>query len=160
MTLPPERRLLADYVQTARRLRTSFEEICRAIEPLMPVAPEVVDSDAGHSGLFIAAFLKRFEQYEDCLHRTLRTIARVMALGADERLTAIDVARKAEAFGIVAEAKWSEAVRTRNALAHEYPLDAAKRAGQVNRSWAARETLELTWQGIERFLSEERLLED
>ena len=127
---------------------------------LMPMTEDRIDALERVDDITMVAFLKRYEQYEDCLNRTLKTISQIMEYGKVERLAAIDVGRRAEKFGIVEERAWSEAVRARNALVHEYPLRPDKRVEQVNRAWAAQGTLEATWQGINRFVADEGLIDE
>ena len=160
MTGAEERQLLADYLATCERLADSFREVSAFAEPLLPMTADRINALEGRDGMFVLAFLKSFEQFEDALGRTLKTIAQLMALGKIERLTPRDVANKAEAFGIVDRADhWSEAVRTRNALAHEYPLRPDKRAEQLNRAWEARSILTATWAAIQAFVQKEGLIE-
>jgi len=160
LTAAAERRLLAEYLATAARLRHSFTAICTRATPLMPMTDDRIDRLDGDDDVTIVAFLKRYEQYEDCLHRILKTISQIMEYGKVERLVAIDIGRRAEKFGIVDEKPWGDAVRARNALAHQYPLRPDKRAEQVNRAWQARDTLEMAWQGIVRFVAEESLIDE
>lgn len=76
-----------------------------------------------------------------------------------ERLTSVDVTRRAYALGIIDDEKtWADAVRARNALAHEYPLNPVKRSEQLNGAWAQREVLQATWVAIQRFVEIEKLL--
>ena len=124
------------------------------------MAEDRIDALERMDDITVVAFLKRYEQYEDCLNRTLKTISQIMEYGKVERLVAVDVGRRAEKFGIVEETAWGEAVRARNALVHEYPLRPDKRVEQVNRAWAARETLEATWQGITKFVVDEGLIDE
>ena len=107
----------------------------------------------------ILAFLKTYEQLEDTLGRTLKTIAILMQLGRNERLTQRDVAYRAVALGILEDAKaWADAVRVRNELAHEYPLRPDKQADQVVKAWASSDTLFVTADAIRKFVDQEGLL--
>lgn len=161
MTGAEERELLRDYVQTCARLKTGLERAAEQVAARLPIGTADLEAIPVADENNMLAYLKRFEQFEDALARTLKTIAQIMALGKIERLQPRDVANRAEAFGIVANADdWSEAVRTRNALAHEYPLRPDKRADQVNRAWHARTTLLATWAGILSFIEQEGLLDD
>lgn len=126
----------------------------------MPMTAERIDCLGEDDDLVMVAFLKRFEQYEDCLQRLLRTVAQLVELGKVEGLSALDVARRAERFGIVDADLWSDAVRARNALAHQYPLRPEKRVEQINRAWDARGTLEIAWSGITRFVTQQGLIDD
>ncbi len=114
---------------------------------------------SGDEHINILAFLKVFEQFEDAIGRTLKTIAMLMQLGKSERLTQRDVALRAVSLGILDDGKaWADAVRTRNELAHEYPLDQNKQAIQVNAAWDHSETLFATAHAISQFIERERLL--
>lgn len=159
MTKEGERALLKDYLSTCGRLHAGFVETAGLVEPLMPVDASRIDHLPFPEESHILAHLKRFEQLEDALQRTLKAISRIMEHGRIERLTSVDVTRRAHALGILSsEEIWADAVRTRNALAHEYPLNPARRAEQVNTAWMARETLLVTWTSIGRFIEEEGLL--
>lgn len=161
MTGIEERALLRDYLETCERLRQGLERAAEQVEPFLPIAAAELDKIAIGDENHILAYLKRFEQFEDALGRTLKTLAQIMALGKIERLQPRDVANRAEAFGIVESAdRWADAVRIRNALAHEYPLRPDKRADQVNNAWHARTTLLETWAGILSFTDRESLLDD
>ncbi|MBV9843397.1 MAG: hypothetical protein JOY99_17980 [Sphingomonadaceae bacterium] len=161
MSEEEEQRLLAEYLATCARLHRGFEETSGVIAPLMPMSPDRIDAlpiDAETSKL---AYLKRFEQFEDILQRTLEAISRIMEHGKIERMTSVDVTRRAYALGILDNEKiWANAVRVRNALAHEYPLNPEKRTSQVNQAWEGRETLNTTWASIQRFVQQEGLLHD
>lgn len=159
MTEEGERALLRDYLATGARLAAGFNETVDVVAPLLPIGADAIDGLPVREETYVLAYLKRFEQFEDALHRTLKAISKIMEHGRIERLTSVDVTRRAHALGILPSEKvWADAVRTRNALAHEYPLNPAKRAEQVNMAWQARETLNLTWAAIGRFVEAEGLL--
>lgn len=158
MTGPEERALLSDYLATCARLNEGFARAVEKASAALPVAVEDIDRLTPDLEDMVLAYLKRFEQFEDALGRTLKTVSQLMALGRVERLTPRDVANKAEAFGIVDAERWAEAVRTRNALAHEYPLRPDKRARQLNRAWNARSTLTETWNMLAAFVDQEKLV--
>ncbi len=159
MTEEGERALLADYLATLGRLHSGFQKTVGFVAPLMPMDANRIDTLSYEDESNILTFLKRFEQFEDALHRALKAISKIMEHGKIERLTSVDVTRRAHALGILpSEQVWADAVRTRNALAHEYPLNPGKRAAQVNAAWSARDTLFLTWASIGRFIEDEGLL--
>lgn len=161
MTEEQERSLLAEYLASCRRLHLGFETTATRVAAIMPVGAERIDTLDNDDETLVLAYLKRFEQFEDALNRTLKAISKIMEYGKIERLTARDVTRRAHALGILESDKiWADAVRTRNALAHEYPLDPAKRADQLARAWASRGTLNGRWAAIQRFVAEEGLLND
>jgi hypothetical protein len=154
-----ERALLTDYLATCGRLQAGFVQTVALVKPLMPMTAARIDQLTFEHDSYILGYLKRYEQFEDALHRTLKAISKIMEHGKIERLTSVDVTRRAYALGILPSEKiWADAVRTRNALAHEYPLNPHKRADQVNAAWDSRETLIETWAAIERFVEQERLL--
>lgn len=129
------------------------------IAALMPIDSDRVQSLASIDHVFVLAFLKTFEQLEETLGRTLKTIAMMMQFGKIERMTPRDVAQRAVSLGIISDGKaWADAVRVRNALAHEYPLDPQKQADQVNAAWSTCETLFATARAIRHFVERERLL--
>lgn len=108
----------------------------------------------------VLAFLKTFEQFEDTLGRTLKAVSLVMSFGKVERLTARDVTNRALALGLITDGKaWADAVRVRNELAHEYPLNAVRQTEQVNKAWEHCETLFRTLGEIEAFVVCEGLLD-
>lgn len=161
MTGEQERSLLAEYLASCGRLHHGFDQTAGRVAAIMPVGPDRIDILDTDDETLVLAYLKRFEQFEDALSRTLKAISKIMEYGKIERLTARDVTRRAHALGILESDKiWADAVRTRNALAHEYPLDPVKRATQLAQAWASRETLNGTWAAIQRFVAEEGLLHD
>lgn len=159
MTGSEERQLLADYVAICSRLAAGFEEIVARATATLPISADRIDALPLGEENVVLAFLKRYEQFEDALGRMLKTVSQIMALGKIERLTPRDIANKAEAFGIVDSAEvWAEAVRARNALAHEYPLRPDKRADQINRAWEHRAVLVSTWNALRDFVEREGLV--
>ncbi|MGN5375260.1 nucleotidyltransferase substrate binding protein [Sphingomonas hankookensis] len=161
MTGSEERALLREYRETCARLRDGLARAAEQVDGMLPIDGSMVDRLPIDRENLILAYLKRFEQFEDALGRTIKTIAQIMALGRVERLHPRDVANRAEAYGIIDDAeRWAEAVRTRNALAHEYPLRPDKRAAQMNRAWDARAILEEAWSGLNVFIEREGLLDD
>lgn len=161
MTGAEERRLLREYLQRCGRLHAGLSRSADRAKGLLPIAGDVLDVVSFDDEATILAFLKRFEQLEDSLGRTMKAIARMMAYGKIERESPVDIARRAYALGILdSEKKWGEAVRTRNALAHEYPLRPDKRAEQINAAWESVAILDETWNSILRFIEVERLLND
>lgn len=160
MTGVEERALLRQYLETCARLSDGLARAAEVAGPLLPITADALDALPGGEENTILAYLKRFEQFEDALGRTLKTVSQLMELGRIERMTARDVANRAERLGIVGSAEvWAEAVRTRNALAHDYPLRPDKRARQVNDAWDARAVLNTVWAAVEAFVEREGLLE-
>ncbi|UZK69075.1 hypothetical protein OKW76_13745 [Sphingomonas sp. S1-29] len=151
--------ILREHLETVDHLVGSLDRVQGRIASLVPFTPERTRALAGDDHIYVLAFLKTFEQLEEALGRTLKTVVMLMHLGEVLRLTPRDVAFRAASLGIIPDAKaWADAVRVRNALAHEYPLDPAKQAGQVNAAWHMRETLIETGRSIHDFVERERLL--
>ena len=159
MTREGEVLILVEHLATCDRLASRLTTVREQIEGLIPIsATRLAELEAGDD-ISILAFLKTFEQFEDTLGRTLKTIAMIMQLGKPERLTPRDIAFRAVALGIFDDPKaWADAVRVRNELAHEYPLRPDKQANQVNAAWDMCDTLFDTARAIAAFVERERLL--
>ena len=159
MTADEEIALLTEYLTSGARVCTGFAQTSAKAGAFLPISPETIDHLLPEDETVVLAFLKRFEQFEELLNHALKAISKIMEHGKIERLTSRDVAHRAWALGILSDEKrWSDAVRTRNALAHEYPINPVKRAEQVNNAWAARATLVETWEAILRFVDREGLV--
>ena len=133
--------------------------VAERVARLVPISAERMQDKLGpEDHIFILAFLKAYEQLEDTLHRTLKLLAMLMQLGKTERLSPRDVAHRAVSLGIFTDGRaWADAVRVRNTLAHEYPLNPAKQAEQVNSAWAAIPTLLETLEAVHKFVDQEGL---
>ena len=159
MTAEEEVALLTEYLESGARIHAGFNQTVELAAAFLPVTADGIDALSVRDETTVLAFLKRFEQFEDLLGHALKAISKIMEHGKIERLTSRDVAHRAWALGILSDEKiWSDAVRTRNALAHEYPINPEKRASQVNNAWKARGTLNDTWAAILRFIETEGLL--
>ena len=159
MTREGEIVVLREHLATAARLADRLAVVRGRIAHLLPMTAERLDTIDADGDLHVLAFLKTYEQFEDTLGRTLKVVAMLMAFGKVERLAPRDVAQRAVALGILDDCKaWADAVRVRNELAHEYPLDREKQAGQVNAAWDKSETLLETDRAIRGFVERERLL--
>lgn len=159
MTRDGEIVVLREHLATCERLESGFVRVRSRIEPLVPIEADRMRSLSDDEHVDMLAFLKTYEQLEDTLGRTLKTIAMLMQFGKTERLMPRDVAYRAVSLGILQDGKdWADAVRVRNELAHEYPLRPDKQAEQVNRAWAKSATLFQTADAIRTFVEQERLL--
>ncbi|MGI4878589.1 MAG: hypothetical protein ACRYG4_14000 [Janthinobacterium lividum] len=159
MTKAEEQALLREYLASLTRISSAFDRAITTVAALMPMDAARIDDLSMDDDTNVMVFLKRFEQFEDTLNRTLKAISKIMEHGKIERLTSVDVMRRAYHLGIIeSQDIWADAVRARNTLAHEYPIDPVKRTNQVNVAWNARETLRTTWQSIQRFVENEELL--
>lgn len=159
MTREGEIIVLREHLVTIARLADRLALLRGRLASVMPLTAETLDALDPDRDVFVLAFLKTFEQFEDTLGRTLKTIAMVMQFGKIDRLTARDVAQRAVALGVIEDGRrWADAVRVRNELAHEYPLRPDKQAAQVNAAWDNSATLFDTRRAIDNFVEQERLL--
>ncbi|MEH3104030.1 MAG: hypothetical protein PGN12_09005 [Sphingomonas phyllosphaerae] len=159
MTRDGEIAMLREHLATVARLADRLVVLRARLAPLMPIDADRMRSLDPDRDIDVLAFLKTFEQLEDTLGRTLKTIAMLMQLGKVERLTPRDVAQRAAALGVIDDPKiWADAVRVRNELAHQYPLHPDKQAAQVNAAWEKSDTLFATRISIDSFVERERLL--
>lgn len=159
MTRAEEQALLREYLDRCARLALGLERSVERVGGLLPITAEGMKLLSIEDEDIVLAFLKRFEQFEDTLGRTLKAVDTIMAYGKVERQTPVDIARRAWALGILdSERVWGDAVRARNTLVHEYPLRPEKRAEQVNTAWTCIAALKTTWAAIQRFVDVEGLL--
>jgi len=159
MTREGEIVVLREHLATCERLADRLMRVRKRIEALIPMTIDRLSSLDADDEIDVLAFLKTYEQFEDTLGRTLKTIAMVVQFGKAERLTPRDVAFRAVALGIMEDGKpWADAVRVRNELAHEYPLRPEKQTAQVNAAWEKSDTLFATARAIDAFVERERLL--
>ena len=159
MTREGEIAILREHLETCKRLESGLARVRSRIEVLIPIDADRMRSLSDDEHVDVLAFLKTYEQLEDTLGRTLKTIAMLMQFGKDERMQPRDVAYRAVSLGILANGRdWADAVRVRNELAHEYPLRPDKQAEQVNKAWKKSATLFRTADAIRNFVEQERLL--
>lgn len=159
MTREGEIVVLREHLAACDRLETTLATVRDRIETMIPMAADRMQSLRGDEHVDVLAFIKTYEQFEETLGRTLKTIAMLMQLGRHERMTARDVANRAVSLGILNDGKaWADAVRVRNDLAHEYPLRPDKQAEQVQKAWDKSDTLCATAQAIRNFVEQEGLL--
>lgn len=159
MTRDGEIAMLREHLDTVARLADRLTLLRERLSALMPIDADRMRALDPDSDVSVLAFLKTFEQLEDTLGRTLKTIAMLMQLGKVERLTPRDVAQRAAALGVIDDPRtWADAVRVRNELAHEYPLHPEKQAAQVNAAWDKSGVLFDTQRAIINFVERERLL--
>ena len=159
MTRDGEIFILREHLATCERLASTLVKVRERIDALMPISADGLRTLTVDAHVDVLAFLKAFEQFEDTLGRTLKTIAMLMQFGKTERMQPRDVAYRAVALGILDDGKaWSDAVRVRNELAHEYPLNPGKQAEQIAKAWEKSATLFDTARAICDFVERERLL--
>lgn len=115
MTRDGEIVVLREHLTTCERLENGLKRVRSRIEGLIPIGADQMRSLSDDEHVDVLAFLKTYEQLEDTLGRTLKTIAMLMQLGKNERMMPRDVVHRAVALGILEDGKaWSDAVRVRN----------------------------------------------
>ena len=157
MTQSPERALLAALAVAADAVAMGLGE---ALELLGP-QPRSVDEFGALDKIqrtAAAALLKRVEQQQDILARMFRTA--LIADGVDiVNMTARDVANRMEKVGALADASgWSDLVRLRNRLVHEYPVALAEQYDRVTSAIAAAPALDRIRRDLLDFLGRQGLL--
>ena len=161
VTALEDQALLREYLASLERISAGFVDAVERVATLLSMTAARIDVLPVTDDMTVIVFIKRFEQFEDALHRMLKAISKVMEHGKIERLISVDVTRRAFHIGILPDAKiWADAVRARNKLVHEYPINPAKRVEQFNEAWDNRETLTTTWAAIRRCIEVEGLLGD
>ena len=87
--------------------------------------------------MIIAGYLKTVEQLEEQVARLFRTILLLNAVDVGG-LFARDIADRMEALGIIDDAaRWTEMVKLRNRLVHDYPLSREARFARLQEVIAA-----------------------
>lgn len=159
MTREGEIVILREHLAVCERLEAGLRLVRSRVAALVPIEAARMRSLSDDEHVDVLAFLKTYEQLEDTLGRTLKTVAMLMQLGKVERLMPRDVAFRAVSLGILEDGReWADAVRVRNELAHEYPLRPDKQADQVNKAWEKSATLFATADAVRTFVDRERLL--
>lgn len=158
MTDAPERMILATLVEAADAVATGLDE---ALE-LLGQPPQSVEAFRSLDKIqrtAAAALLKRVEQLQDIVARMFRTA--LIADGVDiSGLTTRDVANRMEKLGALADARgWSDLVRLRNRLVHEYPVAIAEQFDRVASAIAAAPALHAIRADLLRFLRSQGLLQ-
>lgn len=128
-TLDAER-ALAMLAGPIRRLQRSLADDAA----LFPLTPETVVAADEKT---IDAFLQRYQQVADLILR--KAFPRLLAAleQRDERVRFRDMLDELERYGVIDSADfWSDVNDQRNRLVHEYAMEPAERAAELNRAWA------------------------
>lgn len=157
MTGKPEQAILAALASAADAVAIGLDE---ALELLGP-PPRSVDAFGKLDKVqrtAAAALLKRVEQLQDILARMFRTA--LISDGVDiSGMTARDVANRMEKLGALTDARtWSDLVRLRNRLVHEYPVAIGEQFDRVASAIAAAPELRRTHADLVAFLRRQELL--
>jgi uncharacterized protein with HEPN domain len=157
VTQNPERALLAALAAAADAVAVGLREALELLGP-QPRSPDEFGALDKIQRTAAAALLKRVEQQQDILARMFRTA--LIADGVDiVSMTARDVANRMEKVGALADASaWSDLVRLRNRLVHEYPVALAEQYDRVTSAIAAAPALERVRRDLVEFLGRQGLL--
>lgn len=131
-----EQEVLGDVAARVSELRASLETATAMIAPV----PADIASYAAlprPALVIIAGYLKTVEQLEEQVARLFRTILLLNAVDVGG-LFARDIADRMEALGIIDDAaRWTEMVKLRNRLVHDYPLSREARFARLQEVIAA-----------------------
>jgi hypothetical protein len=130
--------LLRQGLQAAERCATRLERSVTRLQGLFPLDPVRLQSLAPQNQDDIDAFLKRFEQLVlSCRIRSSPGVAILEGESLHE-LSRRDVTELMERLGAIPSAKeFRNLVTIRNRLAHLYPEDPARQAGNLNGAFQA-----------------------
>lgn len=129
---------LARAILRASSIAASLQRSLTRLAPLFPVTAERLAGLAEPEQEAMDAFLKRFENLVNHLQdQVFRLAIEVVRAGDTAALSRRDVLDGLEKVGALASADaFLDAARVRNRLAHVYPDDPERQAGQLNRAWA------------------------
>lgn len=153
MTDAPERILIRKLVTAAAALADGADEALHLIGALPKdvlgfTALDLIQRTAAR------ALLKAVEQQQDVLARLFRSFLIAEAIDV-VALTARDVANMMEKFGGLGDAHiWSDMVKLRNRLAHEYPVSPTAQLDRVREAADAVPVLRSILAVVTRLLAE------
>lgn len=126
---------IAQALVRCRRISDGVDELSELLGRLLPYQGSDLEQLGVIERTASVAFLKRFEQLQDVVGRTARAI--VLWEGSPSDLTQRDIADWLEKRAVVDEAQqWMVAVRLRNRLVHEYPIEEAEQVRRLNETWS------------------------
>lgn len=128
--------VISQALLRCRRVAAGAAELVPLLDAVMPYK----GTDAAALPLIertaAVAFIKRFEQLQDLIARLTRAVASWEGVDATS-LTNRDIGDWLEKRVLLDKAEdWMIAVRMRNRLAHEYPVDEAEQVRRLNECWA------------------------
>ncbi len=157
MSSPAE--LFASNLDAASRVGQRLVQAQQHLTPILPLAESgPMDSLADDTVVWIDAFLKRWENFQDILEGQLIQ-GLVILEGESERVrTRRDRAHFLEKLGLVPSAEdWFEAGQLRNQLAHSYPLTNPKQVHRINAAFQRTSLLVATFNRIRAHVQEKGL---
>lgn len=147
MTASPETALLAKLMLALDAVLAGADSAARVLGPL-PSSIADFAALAEIRSVGARALLKAVEQAQDLLARIFRTYLLAEQVDISD-MTARDIANRMEKYGLLANADtWSELVRLRNRLAHEYPVSPSSQHERVSDALAAVSTLRAVRDGL------------
>jgi uncharacterized protein YutE (UPF0331/DUF86 family) len=139
---------------SSARLTAIHADVAR----VMPLTPIRLQELAHEDLLPIEALLKKCEQLIDGLGAAFRTTL-ILAAESVRGKTGLEILDRMESLGVIASAdRFSELVDLRNALAHEYPLDAERQVSMVVDAWTTGPELIATVAALAAFVAGRKLL--
>lgn len=152
-------KLFAENLDAAFRVGQRLIEAQEHLAPILPLEEsELVDSFADDTVVWIDAFLKRWENFQDMLEGQLIQ-GLVILEGESERVTTRrDGAHFLEKLGLAPSAEdWFEAGQLRNQLAHSYPLTNPKQIHRINGAFQRTSLLVATFNRIRAHVQDKGL---
>jgi len=157
VTRAPEQAILSALAEASEAVAMGLDEALELLGPPPATLAEFQALDKVQRTA-AAALLKRVEQLQDILARMFRTA--LIADGAEiSDMTARDIANRMEKVGALADARaWSDLVRLRNRLVHEYPVAIGEQHDRVRSAIAAAPALHSIRADLLAFLRRQELV--
>ena len=146
--------VLADVAARVGELVDSLDVALAMISPV-PVDLASYSALPTNALIVIAGFLKTVEQLEEQTSRLFRTLLVAKAVDVNG-FYARDIADRMEQLGILDDAvRWTDMVKLRNRLVHDYPLGREVRLARLHESVAAAPYLRATAGNVLKHLDTE-----
>lgn len=156
--MTPEQEILTDLIEQVRALRESMPPTLAMIGDL-PRDVDTFDAIPVTARIGTTAMLKQFEQLEDALASTFRSVLK--ALGQRLKgLYPLDIGNRMVDLDVLDDGHaWLEIVKLRNHLVHEYSLDADQRLLRMTQAYDAIPLLLDAAVRVDRLIADRKLLE-
>jgi hypothetical protein len=149
---------IAQAIARCRKVAAGADELMPLFRDAMPFAGDDLEELDLIQRTAATAFLKRFEQLQDLIARAARAIAGWTGV-ATGSMTHRDIANWLEKHALVTDAEaWMVAVRLRNRLVHEYPIEEEEQVLRLNESWALMPMLRTVTDTLGSFAEQKGLL--
>ncbi|MES2339400.1 MAG: hypothetical protein V4537_15005 [Pseudomonadota bacterium] len=140
-------------------LDAALTEDLDALEGL-PASPQAIAEMTPARRVASRALLKTVEQLEDQLARLFRLIPKLLLVDTS-RWYAQDHANYAEKLGIIEDAfAWTQIIKLRNRLVHDYPLDPAAQFALLTEAFHAVVPLRSAVEAARAYVAREGLTDD